>query len=55
VLVTHSHAGGFGWLVTMRNSGIKGVVALEPGSGFVFPEGKAPEPMDSSAGIMATE
>jgi hypothetical protein len=53
VLVTHSHAGGFGWLAAMRNSDIKGVVALEPGSGFVFPDGEAPEPMDSSAGTMA--
>ncbi|MEW1775559.1 alpha/beta fold hydrolase [Streptomyces sp. NPDC086777] len=52
VLVTHSHAGGFGWLTTMRNSSVKGVVALEPGSGFVFPEGEEPEPMPSSAGTM---
>jgi hypothetical protein len=35
VLVTHSHAGSFGWLTTMRNSAVKGAVALEPGSGFV--------------------
>ncbi|MCB8902065.1 MULTISPECIES: alpha/beta fold hydrolase [unclassified Streptomyces] len=53
VLVTHSHAGGFGWLAAMRSPGIRGVVALEPGSGFVFPEGETPDPMDSSAGTMA--
>lgn len=53
VLVTHSHAGGFGWLDAMHNGNVKGVVALEPGSGFVFPAGEAPEPMESSAGTMA--
>ncbi|WP_329577484.1 alpha/beta hydrolase [Streptomyces sp. NBC_01361] len=55
ILVTHSHAGGFGWDVTMKNPNIKAVVALEPGSGFVFPEGEVPEPMPSSAGTLAGE
>ncbi len=38
VLITHSHAGGFGWLTQLRNSNVKAVVSIEPGSGFVFPE-----------------
>jgi hypothetical protein len=55
ILVTHSHAGGFGWRATIKNRKIKGVIALEPGSGFVFPEGEAPAPMPSSAGTLAAE
>lgn len=52
VLVTHSHAGGFGWLAAMRNQDVRGVVAIEPGSGFVFPEGELPEAMPSSNGTL---
>ncbi|MFJ6897080.1 hypothetical protein [Streptomyces hokutonensis] len=55
ILVTHSHAGGFGWHTAMRNKNIKTVVALEPGSGFAFPEGDVPDPMPSSAGTLAGE
>lgn len=50
VLVTHSHSGGLGWTVAMRNAGVRAVVAYEPGSGFVFPEGEVPPPMPSAAG-----
>jgi hypothetical protein len=52
VLVTHSHAGGFGWLTTIANPDVKAVVALEPGSGFVFPDGEVPPPMTGSAGTL---
>jgi hypothetical protein len=52
ILVTHSHAGGFGWLTAMTNPHVKAVVTLEPGSGFVFPEGQAPPPMPSSNGTL---
>jgi pimeloyl-ACP methyl ester carboxylesterase len=52
VLVTHSHAGGFGWLTQIRNRKVRGVVSLEPGSGFVFPEGEVPDPMPSSNGTL---
>lgn len=53
VLVTHSHAGGFGWLAAIRNSeNVRAVVSIEPGSGFVFPEGELPEPMPSSNGTL---
>jgi len=52
VLVTHSHSGGQGWLAVVKNDNIKGVVAYEPGNGFVFSQGETPEPMQSSAGIL---
>ncbi|HSD37160.1 MAG TPA: alpha/beta fold hydrolase [Rhodocyclaceae bacterium] len=50
VLVTHSQAGGPGWLTAIRNANVRAIVAYEPGSGFVFPEGEVPPPMASSAG-----
>jgi hypothetical protein len=52
ILVTHSHAGGFGWMTAMTNPHVKAVVTLEPGSGFVFPEGQPPPPMPSSNGTL---
>jgi pimeloyl-ACP methyl ester carboxylesterase len=53
VLVTHSHAGGFGWLAAIRNNDrVRAVVSIEPGSGFVFPEEELPEPMPSSNGTL---
>jgi hypothetical protein len=50
VLVTHSQAGGPGWLTAIKNANVRAIVAYEPGSGFVFPEGEVPPPMASSAG-----
>ena len=50
VLVTHSHSGGLGWIVAMKNPNVRAVVAYEPGSGFVFPEGELPAPMPSATG-----
>ena len=53
VLVTHSHAGGFGWTAAIRNNqNVRAVVSIEPGSGFVFPEGELPEVMPSSNGAL---
>jgi len=52
VLVTHSHAGGFGWLTQLRNPNVRAVASIEPGSGFVFPEGDLPDAMPSSNGIL---
>jgi hypothetical protein len=52
ILVTHSHAGGFGWLVQMKNPSVRAVVSLEPGSGFIFPEGEVPPAMPSSNGTL---
>ncbi len=53
VLVTHSHSGGMGWITAIKNSNVKGIVAYEPGSGFVFPEGEVPPPMESAGGTLA--
>ncbi|RYD84468.1 MAG: alpha/beta fold hydrolase [Verrucomicrobiaceae bacterium] len=47
-LVTHSQGGGPGWLTAIRNGRVKAVVAYEPYSGFVFPEGELPEPIKSA-------
>ncbi|MCB0549662.1 MAG: alpha/beta fold hydrolase, partial [Phaeodactylibacter sp.] len=50
ILVTHSHAGGMGWLTAVKNKEVKAIVSYEPGSGFLFPEGEVPAPIASSAG-----
>jgi len=50
ILVSHSHSGGMGWLTAIKNQNIKGLVSYEPGSGFVFPEGEVPAPIENSAG-----
>ncbi|MDO5536966.1 MAG: alpha/beta fold hydrolase [Desulfovibrionaceae bacterium] len=53
ILVTHSQGGGPGWLAVIKNPQVKGVVAFEPGSNFVFPEGEAPAPIEGSDGPLA--
>jgi pimeloyl-ACP methyl ester carboxylesterase len=50
ILVTHSQGGGPGWLTAMKSRNVRAVVAFEPGSGFVFPEGEVPPPMPSGTG-----
>jgi hypothetical protein len=50
VLVTHSHSGGLGWTVAMKNTNVRAIVSYEPGSGLVFPEGEVPPPMPSATG-----
>jgi hypothetical protein len=52
VLVTHSHSGGLGWTVAMNNANVRAIVAYEPGSGFVFPEGEVPPPMPALTGTL---
>jgi hypothetical protein len=52
ILVTHSHSGGQGWLTAIKNDNIKAIVSYEAGSGFVFPQGETPEPMQSLTGIL---
>ena len=50
ILVTHSQAGGPGWVTAIKNPKVRGIVAYEPGSNFVFPEGEVPPPQPSSSG-----
>jgi Alpha/beta hydrolase family len=45
ILMTHSQGGGPGWLTAIKNQNVKAVVAFEPGSSFVFPEGEVPSPI----------
>jgi len=52
ILVTHSQGGGPGWLTAMKSANVRAVVAYEPGSGFVFPEGEVPPPMQSAGGTL---
>ena len=53
ILVTHSQSGGPGWLTVIKNQKIKAVVAYEPGSNFIFPEGEVPPAKQSSAGPLS--
>ena len=50
ILVTHSHSGGMGWRTSIKSQNVRAIVAYEPGSNFVFPEGEVPPPMPSSSG-----
>lgn len=52
ILVTHSQAGGPGWVTAMKSPLVRAVVAYEPGSGFVFPQDELPAPMTSSGGSL---
>lgn len=55
ILVSHSHSGGMGWLTAIKSQNIKAIVSYEPGSGFLFPEGELPAPIENSAGpLVAT-
>lgn len=48
ILVTHSQGGGPGWLTAIKNDKVRAVVAYEPYSSFVFPEGELPQPIPST-------
>ena len=50
ILVTHSEGGGPGWRTAIKSQNVRAVVAYEPGSNFVFPNGEVPPPMPSSGG-----
>ncbi len=50
ILVTHSQGGGPGWLTAIKNQNVRAIIAYEPGSGFLFPEGEAPPAMPSGTG-----
>jgi hypothetical protein len=55
LLFSHSQGCGPGWLTATKSGNVKAIVALEPGSGFVFPEGELPEAMPSAAGTLTPE
>ena len=55
ILFSHSQAGGPGWLTAIKSTNVKAIIALEPGSGFIFPEGEVPPPMPSAAGTLSPE
>ena len=55
ILFTHSQGGGPGWLTAIKNPNVKAIVAFEPGSGFIFPQGELPADMPSSAGTLKPE
>jgi len=55
ILFSHSQAGGPGWLAAIKSQNVKGIVALEPGSGFIFPQGELPPAMPSAAGTLSPE
>lgn len=55
ILVTHSQGGGPGWLTAIKSPNVRAVVAYEPGSGFVFPEGELPPEMPSLTGTLKGE
>jgi hypothetical protein len=48
ILFTHSQGGGPGWLTAIKNGNVKAIVAFEPGSGFIFPQGEVPNPIPSA-------
>lgn len=50
ILVTHSQSGGPGWRTAIKSQSVRAIVAYEPGSNFIFPEGEVPPPMPSSFG-----
>jgi len=50
VLVTHSQGGGPGWLTAVKSRNVRAVIAYEPRSGFLFPQGEVPPPMPSGTG-----
>jgi pimeloyl-ACP methyl ester carboxylesterase len=55
ILFTHSQGGGPGWLTAIKNPNVKAILAFEPGSGFIFPQGELPPAMPSAAGTLSPE
>jgi hypothetical protein len=55
ILFTHSQGGGPGWLTAIKSANVKAIVAFEPGSGFIFPDGELPPAMPSAAGTLSPE
>lgn len=55
ILFTHSQGGGPGWLTAIKSANVRAIIAFEPGSGFIFPEGELPGAMPSAAGTLSPE
>jgi len=55
ILFTHSQGGGPGWLTAIKSRNVRAIVAFEPGSSFVFPEGEAPAPIPSAFDTVAAQ
>ncbi len=55
ILFTHSQGGGPGWLTAIKSRNVRAVVAFEPGSSFVFPEGEAPVPIPSAFDTLSAQ
>jgi pimeloyl-ACP methyl ester carboxylesterase len=53
ILFTHSQGGGPGWLTAIKSPKVRAIVAFEPGSSFVFPEGEVPAPIASAFDTLA--
>lgn len=53
ILISHSQGGEPGWLTAIKSRNVKGIVALEPGSGFIFPKDELPPAMPSAAGTLS--
>ena len=52
IFVTHSQGGGQGWATVLKTNNIRGIVAYEPGSGFLFPDGEVPADLPSAGGTL---
>jgi pimeloyl-ACP methyl ester carboxylesterase len=48
ILFSHSQGGGVGWRIALKTDNVKAIVAFEPGSDFIFPEGEVPPDMPSA-------
>ncbi|MFJ7793866.1 alpha/beta fold hydrolase [Pseudomonas sp. NPDC096950] len=55
ILFTHSQGGGPGWLTAIKSPNVRAIVAFEPGSNFVFPEGEAPAPIPSAFDTLSAQ
>jgi hypothetical protein len=48
--ITHSQGGGPWWLTALKSRNVRAVIAYEPRSGFLFPQGEVPAPKPSDTG-----
>ena len=55
ILFTHSQGGGPGWMTAIKSQQVRGIVAFEPGSSFVFPEGEVPAPIPSAFDTLSAQ